>query len=187
MAIEPFGDQLMKARKDKHLTQKELADRLGISQNTVSVYEKGKSLPDLGTAARMASVLDVNLDWLCGNENSLTEKKGITAAEWMAYLLKLLNDPPQYRDKTNMIDYLEYADGSFAVLFRGHIMTDFFNQIKAVNKLISSIETSTYNGLQQSVINRFALYFTPGYKEPIMPLINDFSDLFAELEDESQN
>ncbi len=50
---------LKKWRKKAGLTQAELAEQLGVSQNTVSYWEIGKVKPDLLTAERLAAALNV--------------------------------------------------------------------------------------------------------------------------------
>lgn len=45
MLSNMLGERLQELRKDKGLTQKELADKLGFSERTVGAYEMGKSKP----------------------------------------------------------------------------------------------------------------------------------------------
>lgn len=59
-----FGIRLKQARKNKRLTQNEVADQLGIDFTTVSKYENDKSQPDNETLREIAVLYDVSLDWL---------------------------------------------------------------------------------------------------------------------------
>lgn len=47
------------ARKAKNLTQEALSRRIGISQKTVSAYEKGMRKPSVAVAKRIGAVLDI--------------------------------------------------------------------------------------------------------------------------------
>jgi len=49
-------------RKQKMLTQRELAESLHISQTSVSKYERGESEPDLEMVIRMADYFGVTID-----------------------------------------------------------------------------------------------------------------------------
>ena len=49
-------------RKKRKLTQEALGESVGVSRQTVAKWESGESTPDLETAGRLASVLDVTLD-----------------------------------------------------------------------------------------------------------------------------
>lgn len=46
------------------MSQKELADLLGVSKNAVSSYERGKYLPSLPCAIRLCQIFDVIMEYL---------------------------------------------------------------------------------------------------------------------------
>lgn len=60
------GERLSELRKDKGLTQKELAKALGISVNTVSAYERELNSPEDATEEAIARYFNVSLDYLHG-------------------------------------------------------------------------------------------------------------------------
>lgn len=55
---------LKKIRVDKNITQVELSDMTGITQQNISAYENGKNIPLLDSAAKIADALGVSLDEL---------------------------------------------------------------------------------------------------------------------------
>lgn len=57
---ENFGKFLMKKRKEKGLTQKELADRLYITESEISKWERGLSYPDITLIAGICSELEIS-------------------------------------------------------------------------------------------------------------------------------
>lgn len=61
-----FGKRLRQLRKEKGLTQAELAKLLSIGESTVSFYESGKRQPDYETLIRLAEVFNVSVDYLLG-------------------------------------------------------------------------------------------------------------------------
>ena len=61
-----FSERLKTLRSEKELTQEQLARELGISNKSISVYEKGTSLPSIDTLARLASYFNVTVDYLIG-------------------------------------------------------------------------------------------------------------------------
>lgn len=61
-----FAQRMKEAREKRGLKQKELADAVGVSPQTISAYEKTGKIPTLDNAASIAQVLGVSLDWLCG-------------------------------------------------------------------------------------------------------------------------
>ncbi len=59
-----FGTRLKHARKNKRLTQNEVAEQLGVDFTTVSKYENDKSQPDNETLKELAGLYEVSIDWL---------------------------------------------------------------------------------------------------------------------------
>ena len=54
-----FQDNLKALRKEKGITQEELAARLNVVRQTVSKWEKGLSVPDSDLLIKLAEILDV--------------------------------------------------------------------------------------------------------------------------------
>jgi transcriptional regulator with XRE-family HTH domain len=50
------GSYISRLRKEKDFTQMEIANLLNVSHQAVSKWERGESLPDLGTLVELASL-----------------------------------------------------------------------------------------------------------------------------------
>ena len=61
-----IGERLADLRKDKNMSQKDLAQQLGISVYTVSSYERENSTPDDNMKVKIARFFNVSLDYLLG-------------------------------------------------------------------------------------------------------------------------
>ena len=57
-----FSDNLSSLRKIHNLSQQELADRIGVSRQSLSKYETGESVPDIDKCIAIAKELNVSLD-----------------------------------------------------------------------------------------------------------------------------
>lgn len=62
-----FGKTLAKLRKERKLTQQELADLLNVTNKTISKWETNTTAPDIDTLKRISQVLKVPVDVLLGN------------------------------------------------------------------------------------------------------------------------
>ena len=62
-----FGEQLRTLRNSQKMTQKELANMLGISPSTIGMYEQNRRIPDIKTLTQIASIFEVSLDTLLTN------------------------------------------------------------------------------------------------------------------------
>ena len=70
--VYDFGLRLHKLRKDRGMTQAELADRLGVSKGTIYRYEHNLQDPSLQTAIRLTVLLRTSLDYLTGIDDAYT-------------------------------------------------------------------------------------------------------------------
>lgn len=57
-----FSDNLVELRKINNMTQEELAEKIGVSRQTLSKYETGESLPDIEKSMMIANTFGVSLD-----------------------------------------------------------------------------------------------------------------------------
>ncbi len=68
-----LGDNLFKARRKKGLSQEGVAEKLGISRQTVSKWETGETLPDIRQAKRLAMLYGLSLDELIDLDSDVQE------------------------------------------------------------------------------------------------------------------
>lgn len=61
-----FRIRLKELREKTHLSQKQLADKLGISQGTVGNWESGIREPNFQTVTKLAKYFNVSIDYLLG-------------------------------------------------------------------------------------------------------------------------
>ena len=61
-----IAEKLVALRKEKGITQGELAERLSVSDKTVSKWENGSSTPNPDMLAALAQYFDISLDVLFG-------------------------------------------------------------------------------------------------------------------------
>ena len=70
-----FGQNLKKLRKERDLTQENIADFLGVSFQSVSKWERGESYPDITMLPVIASFFKVSVDELLGVNEAENEEK----------------------------------------------------------------------------------------------------------------
>ncbi|WP_417088102.1 helix-turn-helix domain-containing protein, partial [Eubacterium maltosivorans] len=61
-------------RKERNLSQANLAERLGVSQTAVSQWETDKNYPDINTIKQLADIYSVTTDYLLGVDSSRLKK-----------------------------------------------------------------------------------------------------------------
>ena len=78
-----FSERLKRYRKEKNLTQQQLADALGVSNKSVSRWESGGGYPDLPLLVPLAKTLGVTADDLLDEEKPV---RALTRADWQGLL-----------------------------------------------------------------------------------------------------
>lgn len=68
--MEFFGELLAELRKDKKLSQKELADIFHLAASTISSYKMGVHSPHVDQLAKFADYFNVSTDYLLGRTSS---------------------------------------------------------------------------------------------------------------------
>jgi len=67
-----FGTRLTTIRKEKKISQSELAIKAGIHNNVLGRYEREETLPSIEMAAKLAEILKVSLDYLVLGKSDVT-------------------------------------------------------------------------------------------------------------------
>ena len=92
------ADRLKSLRKDKNLTQTDMANLLNVTQNAIFRYESGQNEPSLSTILFYSEYFNVSIDYLLGNDHQ-------TAS------------PPAEKMPKDMKKYLEQSE----VIFDGDV------------------------------------------------------------------
>ncbi len=74
MNQERIGQFIKKIRQDNKLTQKELADKLGVTFQAVSKWENGKNVPDISILKEMSKMFNVDIDEILDGEKKPKKK-----------------------------------------------------------------------------------------------------------------
>lgn len=90
-----IGKFISQKRKEKNLTQAQLAEKLGVSNKSVSKWETGKCMPDYSIIQRLCDELDISVSELVDGEEQ--EKDSIR-----------LYDAGQMLDMIERVQLLEY-------------------------------------------------------------------------------
>lgn len=68
MNQEKIGKFILKCRKTKKLTQSELAEKLGVTDKSISNWENGRNMPDLSLFKPLCELLDISINDLISGE-----------------------------------------------------------------------------------------------------------------------
>ena len=107
-----FSERLKELRKQAHLTQVELASKLGIVQSSYADWERGKKKPTQDNLVKIAQILNVSVDYLVGNsEEKANELDNIELLFRMNS--KGLTDEEQDIFRKELIEFMEERKKAF--------------------------------------------------------------------------
>lgn len=64
-------NRIEEARINKGLTQVQFAKLMGLTSNSINIWEKGKSLPSMSNLLKIAKILEVSFGWLGTGEGEV--------------------------------------------------------------------------------------------------------------------
>lgn len=96
-----LNDRLKEARLRAKLTQKEIADAVGIATTTYNGYERGKSDPDINTLCKMMNILGVDANFIYQDYNVKKESPESEGSE---------DDKFSVDDMRRLLSALGYGD-----------------------------------------------------------------------------
>ena len=91
MNQEKIGKFIAKQRKLKELTQEELAEKLGITKNAVSKWERGLCLMDMSLLKPLSEILEVSINEILAGEKIETKDIEKKSEENIIILTELVN------------------------------------------------------------------------------------------------
>lgn len=125
MDSNKIGKFIQRIRKQKNMTQKELADKLFVTDKAVSKWERGLSFPDITILKSLSEILEVDVSEILNGD--IGKKENINVKKAVEEAIKNINNKQEKREKR-------------------------YNKIKKVLKIVSLIILILFTLLQLSYI-----------------------------------
>ena len=92
-----IGNYIAKKRREKNLTQEQLAEKLGVSNKTVSKWENGKCMPEYSIIEQLCRELSVTLSELMGGKDAADDSVRVYDDEQILDLLCRIQELEQQK------------------------------------------------------------------------------------------
>lgn len=103
MNTKKVGEQIAVLRKAKGITQSELGERIGVSFQAVSKWERGETLPDITVLPDLAKILETTVDFILLGSEKVVEYKGKFTVTDIKKGLNCLKNAGEYLGTENII------------------------------------------------------------------------------------
>lgn len=151
-----IGQFISQIRKEKGLTQCQLAEQLLISDRTVSKWETGKGIPDVSLMMPLCEVLDINVNELLSGKRLSDDEYKKKAEE---NIVNILGEKKANIKRLLTSNTIFVISGIAAGLNCGAIFFGNINGKLAIMLVISAIITAILGITLGSTIDRQAGYF----------------------------
>lgn len=140
-----LGNNLFKARKKVGLSQEVVAERLGISRQTVSKWETDETIPDIYQSKKLAKLYNLSLDELI--EFDIEEKE-------IEDVIKNSNE-----EKESKIDWTKAWSKKYSVLATYQDKVDIPKYALEIRKMLNNLSDEyVYNNLDSMLVLKDILY-----------------------------
>ncbi len=89
-----LGERLRGLRKEKGITQKELAEKLSMDTSIICKYESGAAVPSYEALEKIANYFDISTDYLFGRETNHLIENSDEATE---KFLEMMRTRPEFK------------------------------------------------------------------------------------------
>ena len=157
-----LSENLKKIRKDNNLSQEALAEKLGVSRQSVSKWESGLAYPEMDKVLQLCEMFNLNIDELLNQNIKEVEKNKQSSFDVNKYINEFLN----YVTKTvNMFSSMKFKDKikclfeQFVIIFLYVIAANIVGHLlsKVVSGLINFLPDQMYYGVYQILESVFFL------------------------------
>ena len=130
-----INENIRRMRKERNISAKELAEMLGVSEQTIGNYERGDREPNIATMLKLCDVFCVTLDYLVNGISS--NEKEISDMVYNIYndpldLIKFLTIYFNFELKNDDKDYIKIDN------------VNRFNALNIINSLKDTLEFELY-------------------------------------------
>ena len=109
-----LSDNIKNYRKKSNMSQDELAEKLGVSRQSISLWETGQTQPTIDNIIALAKIFNISSDMLLGSSDSINVSQDKTPAD----------KAPKKKRKTGLILTIIFA---FAVIIGAVVLAVFLN------------------------------------------------------------
>ena len=167
MTIE-MANRLTKLRKEHGFSQEDLADKLGVSRQAVSKWERGEATPDMDNLIELSKIYNISLDEVVGNKIEDKEDEAKVTVKTGDKVIVELSDKDDDEDEdekgdkkhgsvTEKVEWLLTLFALIAYLLLGFLAHMWWNMW--ILFFIPDIIISTYKAIRDKNPKRFNMAF----------------------------
>ena len=149
MNQEKIGKFIASMRKEKNITQEWLAEKLGVTNKTISRWETGKNMPDYSLLKDLCFILDVDVNELLGGEKLPKDKIQENSIDNLDLILKEYYRMKKVKDKLKVVALFTVAAiptliVMFTIIFFNYSFNNRLHITTNINEYQNVVGTKSY-------------------------------------------
>ncbi|MDK2902447.1 MAG: hypothetical protein PWQ93_366 [Clostridiales bacterium] len=104
-----FGEKLKELRIKRNYTQRELAQKLNMSQSSIAMYERNQRIPDPLTLKKIAEFFNVTIDYLLDTSKETLDIEAMLDKNNIMFN----GEPLTEEDKESIINFIRYVQKKY--------------------------------------------------------------------------
>ena len=164
MNQQKIGNFIKEKRKEKNLTQDELASKLGVSNRTISKWENGHGLPDYSLILELCKVLDMSINELLSGEEVKEENYRTMLEE---NIIKAIDYNNKKRNKKNIVITIFVVliiILGLTIFYKNYLVSFYTDDATKIISNISEKELNRNDKANTEVLNGVSMYVPEGYR-----------------------
>lgn len=157
-SMERIGQKISELRKARNMTQMELADKMNISFQAVSNWERGISMPDISKLPELAEIFGVTIDEMLGGNSELLDS--------------IVNEKTEDYLQKNAVSVDEFKE--IAPIIKPHQADTIFKNVKPTYKLSDLVDILPF--INRDTLNRIVMKFSENSNYDGLDAIAPFVD-----------
>lgn len=140
-----LGNNLKEARKKSGLSQETVAEKLGVSRQTISKWETNETLPDIYQSKKLSKLYNLSLDELIEFDTDLQE------------IEKIIKNTDE--EKEEKINWTNAWGKKYPILVKYQSEVNIDEYKKEIRKMLNNIQSEyNYNNLDSMLVLKDILY-----------------------------
>lgn len=133
-----FSEKITALRKNRNLTQEQLAEKLNVSRQSISKWESGQTTPDLEKIVALCEIFDVTTDYLL-------KPSEIDILSMKTDMLEKQQEQMQIREKRNerTVQCIMYSIGIYLLFIAIYLIGHFYFEIGNPSVIFAEFLIST--------------------------------------------
>ena len=136
------GKKISQLRKQKNMTQKELADMLSVTDKAISRWESGVGNPDLNTLPKIAKIFGVSTDYLLSNNECLNHDEIVKNKDNIPQTKRYI---PKKRIFIIALSFLAILTIALGIVFGANVIVNNKRNYRLYQEGINYLESGKYN------------------------------------------